>query len=112
MRRCWPNTTRGITVEPPIDEWQAAALCYTSGTTGRPKGVLYAHRALALQCMAWTMADTFGIRESDVLMPVVPMFHINSWEMPFTAALVGATYVLCRPQLDFPTLSQRLRTNA
>jgi fatty-acyl-CoA synthase len=95
--------------EPPIDEWSAAALCYTSGTTGRPKGVLYAHRALALQCLAWTMVDTFGIRESDVLMPVVPMFHINSWEMPFTAALVGATYVLGRPQLDFPTLMQRLQ---
>jgi len=96
-------------VEPPIDERQAAALCYTSGTTGRPKGVLYAHRALALQCMAWTMADTFGIRESDVLMPVVPMFHINNWQMPFTAALVGAKLVLGRPQLDYPTLLQRLQ---
>jgi fatty-acyl-CoA synthase len=96
-------------IEPAIDEWQAAALCYTSGTTGRPKGVLYAHRALALQCLSWTMADTFGIRESDVLMPVVPMFHINSWEMPFTAALTGAKYVLGRPQLDFPTLMQRLQ---
>jgi fatty-acyl-CoA synthase len=95
--------------EPPIDEWQAAALCYTSGTTGRPKGVLYAHRALALQCMAWTMADTFGIRESDVLMPVVPMFHINNWQMPYTAGLVGAKLVLGRPQLDYPTLLQRLQ---
>ncbi len=90
--------------EPAIDEWQAAALCYTSGTTGRPKGVLYAHRALALQCLAWTMADTFGIREAEVMLPLAPMFHINAWEMPYTATLVGAKQVLVRPQLDFPTL--------
>jgi fatty-acyl-CoA synthase len=90
--------------EPAIDEWQAAALCYTSGTTGRPKGVLYAHRAITLQCLSWTMADTFGIREAEVLLPVVPMFHINGWQMPFTATLIGAKQVLVRPQLDFPTL--------
>jgi len=90
--------------EPLIDEWQAAALCYTSGTTGRPKGVLYAHRAITLQCLAWTMADTFGIREAEVMLPLAPMFHINGWQMPFTAALIGATQVLVRPQLDFPTL--------
>jgi acyl-CoA synthetase (AMP-forming)/AMP-acid ligase II len=91
-------------VEPLIDEWQAAALCYTSGTTGRPKGVLYAHRAITLQCLAWTMADTFGIREAEVMLPLAPMFHINGWQMPFTATLIGATQVLVRPQLDFPTL--------
>lgn len=91
-------------VEPAIDEWQAAALCYTSGTTGRPKGVLYAHRAIALQCMAWTMADTFGIREAEVMLPLAPMFHINAWQMPYTATLTGAKQVLVRPQLDFPTL--------
>jgi fatty-acyl-CoA synthase len=91
-------------VEPAIDERSAAALCYTSGTTGRPKGVLYAHRAITLQCMAWTMADTFGIREAEVMLPLAPMFHINAWQMPYTATLVGARQVLVRPQLDFPTL--------
>ncbi len=97
------HTERDYT-EPAIDEWQAAALCYTSGTTGRPKGVLYAHRAIALQCLAWTMADTFGIREADVMLPLAPMFHINAWQMPYTATLIGAKQVLVRPQLDFPSL--------
>ena len=76
-------------VEPDIDEWDAATLCYTSGTTGRPKGVLHSHRGLVLQSWAWTMADTFGIRSIDVMMPVVSLFHVNGWSMPYTAAVVG-----------------------
>ncbi|MBX6341351.1 MAG: AMP-binding protein, partial [Thermomicrobiaceae bacterium] len=73
-----------------LDERQAAALCYTSGTTGRPKGVLYSHRALVLHSMAGAMADCLGVMESDVVCPVVPMFHVNAWGLPYTAALVGA----------------------
>jgi fatty-acyl-CoA synthase len=95
--------------EPELGEWDAAALCYTSGTTGRPKGVLHAHRAIVLQSWAWMMTDVFGISTNDVLMPVVPMFHINCWETPFTAALAGAKLVLCRPQLDFPSLARRIQ---
>jgi fatty-acyl-CoA synthase len=91
--------------EPPaIDERDAAALCYTSGTTGRPKGVLYSHRSLVLHSMAGAMADGFACRESDVVLPVVPMFHANAWGLPYTAALVGASLVLPGPHLDAASL--------
>ncbi|TCJ14832.1 fatty-acid--CoA ligase [Rubrobacter taiwanensis] len=85
---------------PDFDEGQAAALCYTSGTTGRPKGVLYSHRSLVLQAMTWTMADTAGIRQSDVIYPIVPMFHINNWCQPFVAAMVGARFLFAKPHFD------------
>ena len=63
----------------PIDERQAAGLCYTSGTTGRPKGVLYSHRSLVLHSLVSSMRDMFGLGQRDVVMPVVPMFHVNAW---------------------------------
>jgi len=83
-----------------LDERQAAAMCYTSGTTGRSKGVLYSHRALVLQCLYWTAADILGACQRDVMLGVVPMFHINGWGMPFTAPLVGAKLVLPGSCLD------------
>ena len=85
---------------PDFDEHDAAAMCYTSGTTGRPKGALYSHRAICLHSMASAMADMLGIRERDVVMPVVPMFHVNAWGLPFTSTLVGAKQVLPGPHLD------------
>ncbi len=85
---------------PDFDENDAAAMCYTSGTTGRPKGALYSHRAICLHSMASAMADMLGIRERDVVMPVVPMFHVNAWGLPFTSTLVGAKQVLPGPHLD------------
>jgi fatty-acyl-CoA synthase len=85
---------------PDFDENDAAATCYTSGTTGRPKGALYSHRAICLHSMASAMADMLGIRERDVVMPVVPMFHVNAWGLPFTSTLVGAKQVLPGPHLD------------
>ncbi|MFQ5667413.1 MAG: long-chain fatty acid--CoA ligase [Candidatus Binatia bacterium] len=78
---------------PVLDENAAAGMCYTSGTTGNPKGVLYSHRALVLQSFAQAMADAFGLSEADVVLPVVPMFHANAWGLPFTATMVGATQV-------------------
>ncbi len=85
---------------PPLEESQAAAICYTSGTTGRPKGVLYSHRALVLHSLACALPDSIGASHSDVVLPVVPMFHANAWGFPYTAALVGAKLVFPGPHLD------------
>ena len=79
---------------PALDENAGASMCYTSGTTGRPKGVVYSHRAIALIAMHWTSADCAGISRQDVIMGVVPMFHINGWGLPFAAAHAGAKLVL------------------
>jgi fatty-acyl-CoA synthase len=78
---------------PEPDERSAAVMCYTSGTTGRSKGVVYSHRGLVLHSMATAMADSFGIGAADVVLAVVPMFHANAWGLPFTAALTGASLV-------------------
>ena len=86
--------------EPQLDEHDAAAMCYTSGTTGRPKGVLYSHRALMLHSLAQASRDCLGVSETDVVLPVVPMFHVNAWGLPFTCTMVGATQVFPGPCLD------------
>lgn len=93
---------------PELDERQAAAMCYTSGTTGRPKGVLYSHRAITLHSLANGMVDTLALSERDVTMPVVPMFHANAWGMPFTATVVGASQVFPGPHLDPRSLLELL----
>ena len=85
---------------PEPGEHDAAAMCYTSGTTGRPKGVLYSHRALVLHSMATAMGGSFGLSASDVVLAVIPMFHANAWGLPFTAALTGAGLVLPGRQLE------------
>ena len=72
---------------PELDERTAAGLCYTSGTTGNPKGVLYSHRSNILHSMASCLADTVGVRWSDRLLPVVPMFHANAWGLPYACGL-------------------------
>lgn len=82
------------------DENTAAALCYTSGTTGNPKGVLYSHRSVVLHALLLLMTDNFGISERDVVMPVVPMFHVNAWGLPYAAMLSGADLVLPGPVTD------------
>jgi len=78
---------------PSLDENSAAGMCYTSGTTGNPKGVLYSHRALYLQSIAQTMADSFALSERDTVLSIVPMFHANAWNLPFSATMVGAAQV-------------------
>jgi fatty-acyl-CoA synthase len=75
-------------------------MCYTSGTTGRPKGVLYSHRAIAIHSLASTQSGTLGLMETDTVLPVVPMFHANAWGFPFTCTLIGAKQVLPGPHLD------------
>jgi fatty-acyl-CoA synthase len=87
----------------PVERWpglaedDAAGLCYTSGTTGHPKGVLYSHRAIFLHSMAVAMADTLAISERDVILHVVPMFHANAWCVPFAAVMAGATQIFGGP---------------
>jgi fatty-acyl-CoA synthase len=85
---------------PKLDEHTAAMLCYTSGTTGNPKGVLYSHRSIVLHTMACCMTDVTGMREADRVMPVVPMFHAAAWGLAFDAIFTGATLVFPGPHLD------------
>ena len=87
-----------------IDEWSPAAMCYTSATTGDPKGVSYTHRAIYLHSLTLGLVDTLGIGERDVVMPVVPMFHANAWGLPFSAIWFGAKTVLPREKLDGESL--------
>lgn len=89
---------------PLLEENEAAGMCYTSGTTGRPKGVLYSHRALVLHSLASAMTDSLGVSNRDVLLPVVPMFHVNAWGLPFTATLAGSKQVFPGPHLDAGSL--------
>lgn len=80
-----------------IDENAPAGMCYTSATTGTPKGVMYSHRGLTLHSMCLGMADTTALSESDVCMPIVPMFHVNAWGLPYAATWYGTTQVLPGP---------------
>jgi acyl-CoA synthetase (AMP-forming)/AMP-acid ligase II len=95
---------------PTLDENLASALCYTSGTTGRPKGVLYSHRSTLLHAYAANMADIFGLRAMDRVMPVVPMFHVNAWGLPYAAPMAGASLVMPGRQLDGATVHALLNT--
>ena len=79
---------------PALDERAAAGLCYTSGTTGNPKGVLYSHRSNMLHALGQCLADSMGIRHDDRMLPVVPMFHANAWGIPYAAAMVGADLIM------------------
>ena len=79
---------------PEVDERAAAALCYTSGTTGNPKGVLYSHRSVALHSTAVCMADAVGLSGADRVVAIVPMFHVNAWGLPFAAAMTGAGLIM------------------
>src|SRR3954447_12732914 len=81
-----------------LDERTAAALCYTSGTTGKPKGVLYSHRSTVLHSIGVNQADAFGLSEHDSVMPVVPMFHANAWGLPYAAATSGSRLLVPGPR--------------
>ncbi|MCK9247390.1 MAG: long-chain fatty acid--CoA ligase [Solirubrobacteraceae bacterium] len=94
-----------IAAWPDVDDRAGAALCYTSGTTGNPKGVLYSHRSSVLHAMAAGMADTLAVTSGDRVLPIVPMFHANAWGLPYAAALVGASLVFVGHDMSPATIS-------
>jgi len=93
---------------PQFDENTAAGLCYTSGTTGNPKGVLYSHRSNVLHSFAVCFVDTLAISSKDCVLPIVPMFHANAWGMPYAATAAGAKLTLNGPHFDAETLHKLL----
>jgi acyl-CoA synthetase (AMP-forming)/AMP-acid ligase II len=100
----WLKQARGDYAFPAIDEQDGAAMCFTSGTTGNPKGVLYSHRALVLHTMAQSMADSCGVSQRDSVLMASSMFHVNGWGLAYTAAMTGAKLVLPGPFLDANSL--------
>lgn len=95
---------------PEFDENTASSLCYTSGTTGNPKGVLYSHRSTMLHTYAAALPDSLNCSGRDVILPVVPMFHVNAWGLPYAACMVGAKLVFPGPFLDGKSLHDLFET--
>ncbi len=93
---------------PEVDENSAAILCYTSGTTGNPKGALFSHRSTLLHAYAQVQPDIFDLGRASSVLPIVPMFHVNAWGLPFATALVGAKLVLPGPRLDPESLTEQM----
>jgi len=97
---------------PDFDERTGAALCYTSGTTGNPKGVLYSHRAIVLNAISGCLPGVLGLAPDQTILPVVPMFHINAWCIPYAAPIAGAKLVLPGPKLDGQSLYELMESEA
>ncbi len=95
---------------PQFDENTASSLCYTSGTTGHPKGVLYSHRSTLLHSLAANQADALALSAMDTVLPVVPMFHVNAWGVPYCAAMAGSRLAMPGPGLDGASLVDLIET--
>jgi len=93
---------------PEFDERTASSLCYTSGTTGEPKGVLYSHRSTIIHTYASALPDAMGLAARDIVLPVVPMFHVNAWALPYSCPMVGAKLVFPGPKMGDPETLQKL----
>src|SRR5262249_15580411 len=96
----WLSQATGKFGYPAISEQDGASICFTSGTTGNPKGVLYSHRSLVLHSMAQAMADACAVSQHDAVLLASSMFHANGWGLAYTAAMVGAKFVMPGPHLD------------
>jgi len=106
---CYEDIVAAETPElewPEFDENTAAALCYTSGTTGNPKGALYTHRSTLLHAFALCASNNVGLAMHDVVCPIVPMFHVNAWGVPYAAAMAGAKLVFPGSRLDAASLQE------
>ena len=104
----WLAEADGDFVWKSFDENTAAGMCYTSGTTGNPKGVLYSHRSNVLHTLISLQAEVIGLTSGDVVMPIVPMFHANSWGLAFSAPAVGSALVMPGAKLDGPSVYELL----
>lgn len=105
--RCYEELVEaedGVYTWPVFDETTASSICYTSGTTGDPKGAVYTHRSTVLHSYGAAMPDCMNVRAVDVVLPVVPMFHVNAWGLPYTMAMVGCKVVFPGPHLDGKSL--------
>ncbi len=98
------NAEDGDYAWPAFDENTASSICYTSGTTGNPKGAVYSHRSTLLHSFGLAMPDAMGVSARDVILPVVPMFHVNAWGVPYAAPMIGAKLVFPGPHLDGKSL--------
>lgn len=97
---------------PEFDEHTGAALCYTSGTTGNPKGAMYSHRAIVLNALSGCLPGVLSLSPAETILPVVPMFHINAWCIPYAAPIAGAKLVLPGPRLDGQSLYELMESEA
>jgi fatty-acyl-CoA synthase len=99
-----------VSAWPELAETDAAGMCYTSGTTGHPKGVVYTHRAMFLHCLAEATTDLFGLSENDRILHIVPMFHANSWCLPYTAVMVGAEQIFAGANIQPPDICRLIQS--